>query len=432
MNRDCRELARDPAYLDRVLQSRDDARHLFLCTFPDSSAEFDPARVRVLDAHPDLVGELVRAGVPGVLAWLYAAGRFLSDDRLPGDLEMLYVALVRSEAEPDVHQEAASVFMHLGAPPPDPEAAPDDEGFFDLPDPSPILERIRGTDAYVKCMLAIAPLFPESMKHADVWAFLERVWGADDHWLATRIMQHYVGLGMTTPPPALNVVALVDMAIRYLVTAPRCAIVLARFLELYQFDAADIPESYSLVTDAVARLNEAAAALDDEEVEDAQEERRKLRTRAPAEPGFHAHKREVFSRSLHDFEAEWRAHLAEILRRRPSIPDDAAGAVRVLRVEYHVCHECMDMLPRDYLVRVEGLCAPSAPARQYFRLATRRKNKVHPIEFIALDYLCRWDEDADHSTLPDVSLYILNLERRCRAQGRLDEFLEVLERHGRS
>ena len=432
MNRDCLELARDPddPLFARALASRADALHLFLCTFPDGGPAYDPARARVLDAHPDLVGDMVRAAVPGVISWMYATGRFLAEDRLQADLEMLYVALVRSENDPDVHQEAAAVFMSLGAPPPD-DATPDDEGFYDLPAPSPAFERVRRTDAYLKCMLAIAPLFPEDAAHADVWALLERVWAADDHWLAIRIVQHYVGLGMAAAPAVDDVVALADLATKYIATAPRCAVYLARLLELYQFEAAKAPADYARFAAAVARLNEAAAALDDEETpDDERYERRKtpLRSRAAAEPGFHAHKRALFSERPAEFAAEWRAHLEGVLQRAPAVPDDPAEAVRVLRAEYHVCHECMDLLPRDYLARVGELCAPSRAGRQYFRLATRRKDKVHPIEFIALDQLCARGDD--HSTAPDASLYILNLARRCRRDGRLDDFRAVLTRRG--
>ena len=432
----CADLARDPAYLQRAIARREDALRLFLCTLDDADPAVDRARASVLDAHPDLIGEVVRSMVPGAIAWLFDHGRFLAEDRLEADFEMLYVALVRSEAVPEVHHEAASVFMRFGAPPPDPAAAPDAEGFYDLPDTSRLLERAKGIDAYIKCMLAIAPYVPDDMSHADVWNLMTRLWGADDVWLVTRLMQHYYGVGMNAPAAFEDVMNMIALAERYLVTAPKCAIALARQLELFQFELADFPALDKAFREAVGRLNRAAAELDAPEQEQDEPRynlrKRPLRTRGAAEPGFHADKRALFSEAGADFAAEWRAHLEETLRRAPTVPRDAAGAVRVLRVEYHVCHECMDLLPASYLQQVESLCAVSRPGRQYLKLCRGKYAHVHPIEFAALDYLLAREEDADHSTGPDVRLYVLDLERRCRAEGRLDEFRGVAARHGRS
>jgi hypothetical protein len=390
---------------DDDISVREDALVLFTQTFPDAGLpppDADATRERVLNRHPDLVGEIVRSHTVGALPWLVGTRRFLTPERMPGDLETLYVAIRDSVPSPDVHQEAVRLLMDV--------------------------DTHLDTRAYLKCKLAAVPLFPDAYTHADVWQFLEDMWGADDHWMVVHVLQFYFGMGNCFPPALEDVLELVALATRMLKQAPSTSLMFARLLELYHIGLIERKDDYDRLAAAIGDLNAEVRRI--EAAEGPESVRKSFRARGPLDPLFHAEKCAHFRRDEDGFVAEWDAHLREILANPPPIPDDDAAAVRVLRRRYHVCHESLMLLAPEYLTAVEMQAATSAGGTRYMRLATRPKNKVRPIEFVVLDYLCDWAPGADHSTTTDVRVYIKRLRSRAHAQGRIAEFDAVIARRG--
>lgn len=387
--------------MDDDIADRDDALAMLLQTFPDAGPpppEADAVRERAINRHPDLVGEVVRSHVRGALPWLVETRRFLAPDRMPGDLEMLYVAIRDSVGTPDVHQEAVRAFMDV--------------------------DTHLDTRAYVKCKLATVPKFPDSYTHADIWQFLEDMWANDDHWMVTHILQFYFGMSNCFPPALEDVLALVALATRMVGQAPSTSLMFARLVALYHVRLVEQRDEYDRLAAALVELNSEVQRIE------AADGRKSFRARGPLDPLFHAEKCAHFCRNEDEFIAEWDAHLREIMAAPPPIPDDDAAAVRVLRRQYHVCHESLMLLSPEYLTAVEMQAATSAGGARYMRLATRPKNKVRPIEFVVLEYLCDWAPGMDHTTTTDVRMYIKRLRSRAHAQGRIAEFDAVIARKG--
>lgn len=372
--------------LDETIDAREQALRVFLLTLEssppdlgDADYDLDAARHRVMQKHPDLVGDLLRSMAPLAVSWLFAQNYFLTIERMPGDLEMLYVLLRDSIVVPDVHEAAVSVFTQI-------------DTHMDSP-------------SYLKCKYLIVPMFPDDYDDERIRAFLADAWQNDDLWLAISVLQNYYGMGQHETVNMGHLEDLLDLANDMIGQAPKTTIYFARLVEL-ETTRDDLSEA---ARQSIAQLNASAEALNQglRAQEDAP-----LRTQGAADPHFHARKCRLFSEAPDEFDDEWRAHLDAILSNPPPVPSDALAAIRVLRREFHVCHECTDLLPDDYLHAVWALCENSEGGRAYMRLVLKPKRKVRPIEQIVREYLKTWKQGDDHSTPTDVRIYLSVLSSR--------------------
>jgi hypothetical protein len=161
-----------------------------------------------------------------------------------------------------------------------------------------------------------------------------------------------------------------------------------------------MPEYYEMVTAAISRLNDAA------------KQTKRLQTKA----GVHHH----------GADTTWPQLLAHVISTAPELPADRVAKIGVLRQCLYVCHEVENVVPAEHVRAVQQLYQNDPDVQEYTALCLAREEAVAPVEFDAMRWLCGWQRTQDVSSASQVHAYLVNLERRCRAQGRSDTFMSIL------
>lgn len=363
----------------RLIQVYDTALEILVNSFrAPYSLEIEDVRDLIVNKHPGVVRDAILSGQRGVMTWMHDKGLFLAKQ---ADMALLYMVIRQHNAAPDIFMEVSSLFNRFA--PSDPQ-----------------------DEAYVKCKFSLGPKFDPDLS-GNVRGLLRKCWAEDDEWMVVRIAEYYYGMNCDTSVPASpqDVVDLINMAIEMLPRAPRTTAEMAPRFAVYLASLGRLPEHYRAVDAAIQRLNVAARS-----------KAGRLSTSA------NVHKNAP--------DTTWPQLLALACASVLPLPADRVKKIGVLRQQLYVCHEVEDVIPPHHVRAIQTAYQGDPDVAEYTKLCLERGDAVLPIEIDVLRWLCGWQRGQDISSTSQVHAYLVNLERRCRAQGLVAQFMSALRENG--